>query len=146
MSTTIAAAKCAHCNKAFTPARRDALTCSKLCRQRRWRDQRAMERAALEVETMQLVAKCRAAVRDGSTLDGLAPLGVQTLIPTAEETRTREDAAAEALERHGIGGSSIYPDRRISCRGCDWEGDWEPDGSSMRRHQAEKVVEALACL
>lgn len=137
MSATMTAAKCAHCGKAFTPARRDAVTCSKLCRQRRWRAGIIRAREVHEAATWQLVEKCRAEVRDGSALDGLAPFGVQAAIRLAEGYK--ESVVADLLWKHR---RTDYPnDGRVKCI-CGWSSDRQ----GLQQHQASVVVEALACL
>ncbi len=90
--------RCAHCGTAFTPGRADAVTCSKVCRQRRWRAQQAeARRAARDAETLDRLLTRRATTRDGTgQVDGLAPYGVQTLIPTGDDTREAVDGILAA--------------------------------------------------
>ena len=136
-ATTVLA--CAHCGRLFTPARRDAITCSKVCRQQRWRAEHAKRRQA-ERDAAQLdrLLNCRATTRDGSVqLDGLAPHGVQTMIPDPRAQQARAGLVEAALMSHEV--TTTETGQECS---CGWEKRWGSPHHG-RAHVADEIVAIL---
>lgn len=139
--------RCAQCGRAFTTTKASAVTCSKICRQRRWRRQQAARREDDRfTEMFEAIANRRVTTRDGTAqADGLAPHGVQTLIPDGETTREREETVERVLNDHLM----LLPLLgRTTCTCGGWSSG-EPYRATVllhRAHQAEQVIEALSWL
>ena len=123
--------RCAWCQKAFTPPRRDAITCSQSCRQKRHRAAKR-PRPVAWTATPAFVA------------DDLGS-GVQATIPTAAPGV--RDTLRAVLESHGIGWVGAASMWGCSCGWrppvAQYSHDLDRREALLRDHLADALVGAL---